>query len=459
MTVLSASNCALAQVATRRRILVRPTTQLTRMTRYRGGTYSHTVDQIAFTDGTTARTDLIKLHPNLHAYSLDFTGIAPQHPSPYRLGTWSALPHLRTRGCEAEVDWILRHSFPMRTTTELSRQLRQAGYPLGAANISEHEAIAGTQAAIWYFTNGLTLDTQPLNVPVVVHHGPGPVITFEFDGQPQLGGYSVWAAADTAVGLKLQKSANEIDWQDISSSQMITNTGAGRYRRNLGVGSTLSASNHGRAGRGYRYYRLITTTADGSAPTIDHVRFWLTGARHYRNPDRVVHLYNYLLSGALKADHHTEDPRLVDTKATAESDLVGPFQVRTPLTLNASEGHTLVDVDGFTIDDTIQPGTDFYLRRAPGTTATTLTATAPHSTRSRVLIGVAHQEAPHALSGFTPVALTTPADVAIQFDISWDGECRTDMLEKADEHCRGHHTTDRTHAAGAAASGHRRRRR
>jgi hypothetical protein len=35
------------------------------MTRYRGGTYSHTVDTIVFTDGTCARTDLIRLNPNL----------------------------------------------------------------------------------------------------------------------------------------------------------------------------------------------------------------------------------------------------------------------------------------------------------------------------------------------------------------------------------------------------------
>ena len=40
MTVLSIPNRAVAQVATRRRVLVRPATELTRMTRYRGGTYS-----------------------------------------------------------------------------------------------------------------------------------------------------------------------------------------------------------------------------------------------------------------------------------------------------------------------------------------------------------------------------------------------------------------------------------
>jgi TQXA domain-containing protein len=425
--VLSIPNRALAQVATRPRILVRPVTQVTRMTRYRGGTYSHTVDTIVFTDGTSARTDLIRLNPNLHAYSLDYTGIAPHHPSPYRLGTWSALPHLRTRGYEAEVDWILRHSFPMRPTAELSQQLRQAGYPLGAANISEHEAIAGTQAAIWQLTNDLALDTRPLNVPVAVQRGPGPAITFEFDGEPQLGGYSVWTASDAAVGLKLQKSPNGVVWQDVSGSQLTTDAGAGRYQRTLGVGSTLSASSHGRLGRGYRYYRLIAT-ADAASPAIGHVRFWLTGARHYRNTDRVVHLYNYLLNGARNALRNTDELRLVDSQATAESELIGPFQVLIPLTLSVTDGHTLVDADGLAIRDIVQPGTDFYLLPAPGTSATTMTATTPHHLTGRVLTGVALDGAPQR---FTPIALTVPTDVAIEFDISWqaDEPC-TDSVEE-----------------------------
>lgn len=401
------------------------------MTRYRGGTYSHTVDRIVFTDGSSARTDLIRLHPNLQAYSLDFTGIAPHLPSRYRLGTWSALPHLRTRACEAQVDWILRHSFPMSSTGELSRRMRQAGYPLGSGNISEHEAIAATQAAIWYFTNGLALNTEPLNVPVTRRRGPGSVITFEFDGQPQLGGYSVWISCDTPVTLRLQKSADGIDWHDVSASHLTTNPALGRrYERALGVGSTLSISGHGHCGRGYRYYRLIAKAETGT-PTIGHVGFWLTGTRHYRNADRVVHLYNYLLAGALQARHEIEEPGLVDAQATAGSGLVGPFQVRIPLTLNAADGHALLDADGFAIDGVVQPGTDFYLRPAPGTSATTLTATTPHTLTGRVLTGVALEGAPQR---FTPVALTMPADVAIQFDISWDGHCRTDMMEKAHEH-------------------------
>ncbi len=424
MTVLPMPSRALARVATRRRVLVRPATQLTHMTRYRGGTYSHTIDRIVFADGSSARTDLIRLNPNVHAYSLDFAGIAPNNPSRYRLVTWSALPHLRARGCEAEVDWILRHSYPVRSTAELSRQVRQAGYPLGPANISEPEAIAATQAAIWYFTNGLALDTRPLNVPVAVHRAPGRALTFEFDGEPQLGGYSVWTASDAAVTMKLQKSTDSVVWQDVSGSQLTAAAGMGQHQRTLGVGSTLSASSHSGGGRGYRYYRLVSTT-DAANPTIDHVRFWLTGTRHYRNADRVVHLYNYLLTGSCKALSDTDEPHLVDTQATAESELIGPFQVPIPLRLSVTEGHTLVDADGENIVDLVAPGMDFYLRPAPGASETTMTATTSHNLTGRVLTGVAWDGAPQR---FTPVALTVPADVAVEFDITWQAdESRTDI--------------------------------
>ena len=39
------------------------------------------------------------------------------------------------------------------------------GYPLGPANIAEHEAIAATQAAIWRFTNDLELDDPAAQHP------------------------------------------------------------------------------------------------------------------------------------------------------------------------------------------------------------------------------------------------------------------------------------------------------
>ncbi|CQD17120.1 hypothetical protein BN1232_03755 [Mycobacterium lentiflavum] len=419
MTVLSLSGRTLAPVAIRQRITGRPAEELPHMTRYRGGTYSHTVDTIVFSDGSTARTDLIRLHPNLRAYSLDFAGIAPHLPSRYRLGSWSALQHLRSRDCEAEVDWILRHSYPMRTTADLSRRLRQAGYPLGHANLEEHEAIAATQAAIWYLTNGLALDTQPLNVPVAVHGARGPVTTFEFDGQPQLGGYSVWTTSDDAVSLRLQKSINNIDWQDVSGSRLNTDAAMGRYERTLGIGSTLSSSSHGHRGRGYRYYRLITDAEPGTTPPIGHVDFRLTGTRHYRNAEGVVHLYNYLLSGALRSVAPTDEQVLVDTHAIAGPELIGPFQVRIPLTLNVGDGHSLVDADGFAIEGTVRPGNDFYVRPASGTSATTLTASTPQRITGRVLTGLA----PDAVDQFTPVALAVPADVAIHLDIRWNGDC------------------------------------
>jgi TQXA domain-containing protein len=415
MTVLSIPTRAVAPVVSHARIVARPTTELSQLTRYRGGTYSHTVDRIVFTDGSWARTDLIRLNPNVPAYSLDFTGIAPHRPSRYQPGSWSELPHLLASGHEAEVDWILRNSYPMRPAAELSRRVRAAGYPIGPANIGEHEAIAATQAAIWHLTNGLALDTRPLNVPIAVHRAAGPVITFEFDGEPQLGGYSVWTAADTPAELRLQKSANGLVWQDVSGSLLTTAAGEGRYQRTLGEGSTLSASSHGRGGRGYRYYRLIATAKTGT-PKIEHVNFWLTGARHYRNADKVVHLYNYLLAGARTALRDASESPLVDTHAIVDSELVGPFQVRIPLALSATDGLTLIDADGFAIDGTIEPGTDFYLRRAPGTSNAVVTARVPEQLPGRVLTGVAQDEASHR---FTPVALAIPTEMAIEFDISW----------------------------------------
>ncbi len=297
--------------------------------------------------------------------------------------------------------------------------MRDAGYPIGTANISEHEAIAATQAAIWHLTNGLALETRPLNVPIAVHRTRGAVTTFEFDGEPQLGGYSVWSRS--SAELRLQKSSNGIAWQDVSGSLLTTGSDAGRYQRTLGEGSTLSTSSHGRGGRGYRYYRLIATSEAGT-PRIAHINFWLTGARHYRNSDKVVHLYNYLLAGAAasapRAQKGVAEPALIDTHAVADAELIGPFQVTAPLTLAPADGHRLVDADGFAID-AVTPGNDFYLRRAPGSSGATLTAKRSADLHGRVLTGVALNP---AAQRFTPVALAIPTETAIEFDISWEDD-------------------------------------
>jgi TQXA domain-containing protein len=419
MTVLSLPGGTRARVATRQRIHPATQASLARMTRYRGGTYSHTVDTIVFSDGTSARTDLIRLNPDVQAYSLDFTAAAPVRPARYRAATWSALAHPRVAACEAEVAWILRHSFPVLSTAELSRALRAAGYPLGRANIGEHEAIAGTQAAIWYLTNGLALDNRPLNVPVAVRRAPGPVITLEFDGEPQLGGYLVRVRADAPATFALQKSPDGHNWQDISRSGLSVAAGGGWHQRTLGVGSTLAASYFGRAGRGYRFYRLVAAT-NGRSLRVDDVRFWLSGSGHYRNPERVVHLYNYLLAAARQARRISVEPRLVAADAVHDTGLVGPLRVTAPLALAVPDGHALVDADGFALRGVIDPDTEFYLRPAPGASVATLTAATPgdtHAFLGRVLTAMALGG-----PGLTPVALTVAADVAVDFEIRWDAD-------------------------------------
>lgn len=55
---------------------------LTALSRVRGGMYSSTVDLIRFADGSTAHTDLIRLNPNIDAYSLDFAGVSPRQLCP-----------------------------------------------------------------------------------------------------------------------------------------------------------------------------------------------------------------------------------------------------------------------------------------------------------------------------------------------------------------------------------------
>ena len=126
------------------------------------------------------------------------------------------------------------------TAAELSRRLRAAGYPLGAANISEHEAIAGTQAAIWRFTNSLELDNRPLNVPASVVHGPEGV-TVEFDGERVLGGYEVdLIAAGSVVEVELHRSDDGSVWQPVDGSRLTLAAGTGTHHKGLGVGSTDS---------------------------------------------------------------------------------------------------------------------------------------------------------------------------------------------------------------------------
>ena len=391
------------------------------MTRYRGGTYSHTVDRVVFADGSTARTDLIRLNPNIEAYSLNFNGVAPTRPSRYRAATWSAVSHLRSRSYEAEVDWIIRNSFPALGTVELSRRLRAAGYPLGQANLAEHEAIAATQAAIWFFTNGLALDDRPRNMPVAVRPTAGGIV-FEFDGQPQLGGYTVTVESNAAVSLLLQKSADGLRWDDVASSGLNVAAGRNRHQRTLGLGSTVSSTRPGRTGHGYRFYRLVVVadSVTDHRMRIADVEFSLNGSATYANPDRVVHLYSHLIAGARAARNATVTPALWASDAVVDAGMVGPFRLQATdrAVLTVTHG-SIVDSAGTELSGPVDPGGQFYLRPQPGTETATVTAhvpAGPDGFGGRVITGVARDA---TNSGLTPVVLAVPTQLEAEFDISW----------------------------------------
>lgn len=419
MTTLSLPSHAPAPVAVHRRVTPTPSVDLSRMTRYRPGTYSHTVDTIVFADGTSARTDLIRLNPNIEAYSLDFTGVAPTRPSRYRADTWSAVPHLQARAHETEVDWILRNSFPTLSTSEISRRLRAAGYPLGARNIAEHEAIAGTQAAIWRLTNGLELDNRPLNVPASVTYDEG-VVAVEFDGERQLAGYTAEVTATGDTVLRLQKSDDGGQWTDVPSSRLEVAPGHGEVHKALGVGTTVSDSRLGRAGHGYRHYRLLV---DGDA-TVGELSFQLHGSRPYRNAESIVVLYNYLLAGARSARRLAVTPSLLASAATVDGPIVGPFRLATTdaAAVRVSGGHVVIDADGAEITEPLQPGAQFSLRVRPGAGSATVTVEVPgrpDGFGGRVITGVARDE---VAGRFTPVALAVPTQLVVEFDLDWADE-------------------------------------
>ncbi|MHA3020782.1 thioester domain-containing protein [Mycobacterium sp. BMJ-28] len=415
MTVLSPLVSPRRAVAVRR--VIRRDAEITKMTRYRAGTYSPTVDTVVFADGTAARTDLIRLNPNIDAYSLDFLGVAPTRPSRYRPANWSAVPNVAARAYEAEVDWIIRNSFPTLGTAELSRRVQAAGYRLGGAHLAEHEAIAATQAAIWYFTNGLALDNRPLNVPVAVGRERDG-ITFEFDGEPQLGSYTVELSTDAPASLVLQKSADGRTWRDVAGSELNVDSGAGRHRTTLGVGATTSGTRPGRRHRGYRHYRLQVIAGAG-ALEIDEVTFSLAGSGTYRNNDRVVALYDYLRAGADTARRLTVVPRLTADRAVLDADgVLGPFRFdATDTAALTVTGAALVDRAGTRIDGPVAPGREIYLRPAGHRGAIVVTASVPAASDGiggRVITGVAYDD-----DRLTPVALAVPTPTVIDFEISY----------------------------------------
>ncbi|MEI7915039.1 MAG: thioester domain-containing protein [Mycobacteriaceae bacterium] len=407
-----------AAVGVDRRILPAPLVDLSRMTHYRGGTYSHTVDTIVFADGSAARTDLIRLNPNIPAYSLDFTAVAPTRPSRYDAESWAAVPHLQARAHESEVDWILRNSYPTLSTVALSDRLRRAGYALGSRNIAEHEAIAGTQAAIWYLTNGLELDDRALDEPIRIAEESG-AIEVEFDDDVQLGSYTAKVSTMTGAVLRLQKSADGENWDDVAASAVTVPAGGALVARTLGVGATLSHNRFGRRGVGHRHYRVLI---DGEAIVTD-VAFRLDGAARYRNADAVVFLYDYLLAGARAAREAAVTPSLSVDDADVAGDVVGPLRLEVASTarITAPAGVEIIHAGRSAASALVSAGDEFSLRVTPGSVTATLTVEVPGDAEGfggRVLTGVVRDEAD---GHYTPLALAVPVALVVEFDVQWAG--------------------------------------
>ncbi len=152
---------------------------------------------------------------------------------------------------------------------------------------------------------------------------------------------------------------------------------------------------------------------------MGEVTFWLEGVGHHRNPDRVVHLYDYLLAGARWARRHAVAPELSAAAATVHGGLVGPLRLHAndAAALFVS-GAALVDADGAELR-ICEPGGEFYLRPDPGVHSVTVTARVPargDGFGGRVVTGVARDD---VNSRLTPVALAVPAPLVVDFHLQW----------------------------------------
>ena len=133
----------------------------------------------------------------------------------------------------------------------------------------------------------------------------------------------------------------------------------------LGVGSTVSRSRHGRGGEGYRYYRLVVL-ADSDV-VVGAVRFWLSGSATYRNPDRIVYLYDHLLAGARRAVDSAVPAEILPNDAIVADGLAGPFRLQSTDSVSLTAvAAAILDADGREVTGPVAPGAQFLPAAAVG---------------------------------------------------------------------------------------------
>ncbi len=405
------------------------------LSRVRGGLYSSTVDLIRFADGTTAHTDLIRLNPNIDAYSLDFAGLSPRRLAHYHEAPWQQAP--RTAGpWRDEITRLLANSYPAVPTAELTRRLRESGYPLGPGEIRRHEAIAATQAAIWRLTNGLELDTQPLDRPVAARarigehpssrpidaatgrldwHTPLPAgetvyLELTLADARLLQSYSVTVGSRTGkheLELHLEQSADAVRWSRVSRSTMQLGprrpTGRPVHRR-LGSTATL-ASTHAAGQRGHQHYRLAVTgplERDGLLDLRD-IRVEV-GGRRFRNNERVVYLYDLLLARA------TGTEPVLRPQSAGHAEVSGPFVLAGGSATVTAAAAQVVDADGAPLWGPIDPGTTFYLRHQLAPADRVEVSLRPHQAHARLLLGASTPGGPAEFTPLVTLAVPQPTD-------------------------------------------------
>ncbi|MEU8136269.1 Cys-Gln thioester bond-forming surface protein [Streptodolium elevatio] len=90
--------------------------------------------------------------PEVTVYCIDLD-TAVNGSADYREGTW-AESWLKDTAKIAKINWVLNNSYPK--VTSLAELAEKAGVPKGRKHdgLSPAEAVAATQAAIWYYSNG-----------------------------------------------------------------------------------------------------------------------------------------------------------------------------------------------------------------------------------------------------------------------------------------------------------------
>ncbi|MUL42700.1 TQXA domain-containing protein [Streptomonospora sp. PA3] len=112
-----------------------------------GGHKVHTAN------GATVGTNLFKLKLEdgtvLRTYCIDFeTRI--RGGAEYQEDDWANYPGKGEFAEPAKVHWVLQHSFPKLDVAQLAQTS-------GVKGLDQRDAVAGTQAAIWHFSNGIKL--------------------------------------------------------------------------------------------------------------------------------------------------------------------------------------------------------------------------------------------------------------------------------------------------------------